>query len=770
MRSVAIILLAAFVGALGLYWSGASALAQPAAPPSAPRYFDPVSVEEKRIFDKIVERSYGSNTAQKEAARRVLNRQLLRTVPRFVPTVAGAGSVAAAGVGVAALGGLAVGVWGVVGMEIYYLPCWECQSSSVYASPEVRFAQGAMAAHSESGNGDRAQAWVTYASANRSAGNQVERAIYGQRRVNKWWTYGSGAGYTYSAQFPDITSLQWPGQIQAVQATPPSYARSANRTESYNHSGSVTYSISGTFQPGSNPASGQRVKTLCPSSPPAVCSSGGPLPTVEAGSWSGPKASTSPTIRTTADEGNRFINSVVADPEAPVVVPEEAPDPDSPPDESTPMPAEMPPDPFEDPEGDPDKDGQPNRTDPDPEGDQDPDGDGDPNEHRPTAPWPATDDPEGDGDPDGDGDPNETNPYPDPPPLPDDDPNADPDEDGEPNTTDPDDDGDGIPDEEDPEPYTPTQPGELPDDHRYADPDEDGEPNRTDPDDDGDGFPDEADPEPVNPAVPADDVDDDDDGIPDRDDPAEKERLKPYAVPISPVGAPDQDGDGYSDEQDPKPAEPLVPDPDHDNDGTPNKTDRNDDMDRRIEPQPDPANPTEPGDPVDPNNPSRPGNPGDPAVAGEPANPSERPWNPPTDQAPMDPGDTSNPNVPETPDAGADPVPGEPGWPEAGGGGGGGDETAACETIQPYRFDLPELQLFNVFPFSLILKAWLLFQSLVATPERPSFDLPMFGTVTVPPAMDAGIGWFRAAVTVTFLMGMCFMFYRSISGAGGGGS
>lgn len=94
---------------------------------------------------------------------------------------------------------------------------------------------------------------------------------------------------------------------------------------------------------------------------------------------------------------------------------------------------------------------------------------------------------------------------------------------------------------------------------------------------------------------------------------------------------------------------------------------------------------------------------------------------------------------------------------------------ARCNTA-PYKFALPKLQLFEVFPFSLVYKAWTLMQSLVATPERPSFSLPGFGTVTVPDSMDAGIEMFRGAVAVVMLIGMCFMFYRTISGAGGGGS
>jgi hypothetical protein len=425
---------------------------------------------------------------------------------------------------------------------------------------------------------------------------------------------------------------------------------------------------------------------------------------------------------------------------------------------------------FDDPYGDPDQDGDPNHTDPDD------DGDGKPDETDP-QPWvaPLPDSPEGDpdgdgipnvDDPDDDGDgiPDEYDPAPytptNPQDLPLEHPYADPDGDGIPNKDDTDDDGDGIPDEVDPAPYTPTNPQDLPDEHPYADPDQDGTPNKDDLDDDGDGIPDEVDPNPYDPTNPdlqpddpyadpdgdgipnRDDTDDDGDGVPDVDDPAPYDPTVPGPEPDP---TQDTDGDGYPDVNDPAPNDPTVPmeDPyqDADGDGWPNWND--------------PA----PNDPTVPT--------GDPTTDTDGDG-----WPDFNDPAPNDPtvptGDpTLDTDGDGTPD-GSDPAPNDPNNP-TGGGGGGGEDPGVCPVQKPYNFDVPRLRLFNVFPFSLVLKAWNIMQSLVMPPQRPVFNVPLMGQLTVSDEIDAHVQTIKTAIAMVLFIGMLFWFWRMITGKGADG-
>lgn len=424
----------------------------------------------------------------------------------------------------------------------------------------------------------------------------------------------------------------------------------------------------------------------------------------------------------TSDE---LYDAVVADPETcPVENPGEV-CPDYPPDwDDYPI---APVDPTED----PDDDGVPNVDDPDDDGDGVPDVD-DPAPYNPTVPAPNTT-PDRD-DEDGDGIPDTDDPYPYDPTHPEDAPSSDPDEDGIPNVDDPDDDNDGIPDEDDPEPYTPTDPGEMPDDSPFGDPDEDGDPNRLDRDDDGDGG----------------------------EDWKDEERFVPLAIPWGDPGQPDEDEDGVPTIEDPWPGNPFAPaDPglDEDEDGIPDFQD------------PKPTDTEVPWAPPNPYSAPSPGAPGDPGP-NSPNQPGQDtiPENPPNTEYPTNPGwrgtepvaDPTNPTAPGEPISRGEPddptIPGSPDPPRDGG---------TCPSTRAPNLDLPEVPLEDVFPFSLLLYAWDALGDLVGAPAAPEFDFPEpIGTVTVPASADAAMGIIRGIIGFVTVSGMCFFFYRHISGKG----
>ena len=613
--------------------------------------------------------------------------------------------------GVAAAGAGAVGVWGVVGLELYYLPCWTCSQQVISAESEWSISDGAFAATYQGSNGDVVDAMLTYGGARRENGSTIASAT-AVRQVRKWAKicFSNGECAVEATTVPVL--LKNDNLTDSLFTTPRgTYPESSSDLPRYARVGSATSTAPGTgpafVSMTSRPLVGTQEYVMCESGAP--CSSK-KFPSVESGSWnaSGPR---SDSFSSSPVEGQQFINAVVADPEAPTVdpdAPQTDPDPNWDPNTDPFSPLY---DPFADPEGDPDHDGIPNKDDDDPEGDGDPDGDGDPNEHRPLAPWPATDDPEQDGDPDGDGDPNETNPYVSPAPLPIDDPDSDPDGDGIPNKDDDDDDGDGVPDADDPAPYDPTIPGSDPGGDPGGDP-------AGDPDTDGDGVPDTIDPHPNDPLRPAEWVDGDRDGdfIPDTRDPAPDDPTVPDPTdPPSRKG--DLDRDGVPNQHDPYPDDPALPQGspsgDLDEDGIPNRHD------------PDPYRRSQPS-----------GGPG---------------------------GDADGDGIPNS----DDPYPNDPNEPNEPGSEGG-----ICPAYKPYKFEIPKLKLLNVFPFSLVLKAWNIMQSLVMPPERPVFKVPLMGDLTVSDSIDAQVQTVKTAISVVLFIGMLFWFWRMVTGKGsdGGGS
>ena len=92
-----------------------------------------------------------------------------------------------------------------------------------------------------------------------------------------------------------------------------------------------------------------------------------------------------------------------------------------------------------------------------------------------------------------------------------------------------------------------------------------------------------------------------------------------------------------------------------------------------------------------------------------------------------------------------------------------------CKVIKGYKFDLPKLELFNVFPFSLVLKAWNVMQSLVAPPERPVFRVPLMGDLTVSDGIDQQVQVIKTAISVVMFVGMLFWFWRMVTGRGSDG-
>jgi hypothetical protein len=109
--------------------------------------------------------------------------------------------------------------------------------------------------------------------------------------------------------------------------------------------------------------------------------------------------------------------------------------------------------------------------------------------------------------------------------------------------------------------------------------------------------------------------------------------------------------------------------------------------------------------------------------------------------------------------------------PNAGPGGSGTTNQGpdGCASPRTMTFDLPEIPLQDHFPFSLMLKAWDWMSMLVSTPSAPSFTLPMFGTISPPPAMNSVASAVRTVIGLVVGIGMSFWFYRYITGKGSDG-
>lgn len=780
------------LGALNV--GDADAFAPPSPPVgNPPASYQPISDATERAFWKIVEASrgsgYGADPAKKQIAQEILSRQLVRTTPNLAGRVAARGGLITA----------AAAAWTVVGLELYYLPCWSCGSEQVNVAAQLRRAPGAIGglrvgpfSGSQSG---QTEGYMTYVGGHRNAnGTDAYQEVYGMIHVTRWLRTVTGTGNTlWQAQMPSLQgtssflgdvynpsslSITEPG---TTDVTPPSYKRYHQRV----WTGTTTNTMSARMQSYQEYPGGPSVTTsvvICPAGTVA-CTFSKTYPVIQTGEWGGPMPSSNP-FKIPAHEGNDLIQSVVLDPEAPEVLPEEdlpplpEPDPDWDPntDPFSPLPL-----PTEDPLGDPDGDDVPNKDDDDPEGDEDPDEDGDPNEHPRPAPWPAPDDPEEDGDPDHDGNPDETD-TPVPNELPNDDPNADPDEDGEPNKTDPDNDDDGIPDEDDPAPNIPTDPDQLPDDHPYGDPDGDDVPNKDDDDDDGDGAPDEVDPNPYDPDPDTDgdgdidplDPDDDGDGIPDEVDPH----------PLDPDT--DTDGDQEPDETDPDPDDPTDPNPDNepgpdtdtDGDGEPDATDPDDDNDGL----PDEVDP-DPDDPTDPNTDGQPDmdedgipDPWDPDIDGDgipnetdpdpddKTDPDDTPENQPDPTA--DPDGDGDPNETDPDDDGdnvpdeTDPDPDDPTDPEP------QSPPGECNVTPPNNhFDedgRPHAS--SLFPFNLLIMAVDMLNTLDAPPETPTLPAWWQGGDEVSlSSLDGVASACRQLLAVVGIIGCGFMCYQLIS-------
>jgi hypothetical protein len=788
-RSVLTIVAALLVGGLALFMAGPPAYAY-TPPPGLPPTFNPVTPQELEYAKQIFDAMTNPDAAKAAKSKEIVRRNFVRTMPRLAPKVITKGGLATA----------AAGTWAIVGLELYFLPCWECSAQTLTVQPETKLASNAMTSFWQDPQ-TRGSATINSGStlvvtsygAKKDTSNQVYAWVYGVVNVEKVRVTTNTSGTTYSTGIiPDIGFQGLTLNTTYVAASPFGNsvsgstlpARSYTGKESVGPTGwpsSAAYvRVTGMFmsQPSNEPTN--KLLQVCSGGTAAsgTCVGDVDAPTIEFDEMPYGGSATDPLAATPA-EGSSFINSVVADPEAPEVLPDEdqplqEPDPDWDPNTDPFSPLF---DPFEDPEGDPDDDGIPNKDDPDPEGDEDPDEDGNPNEHPPIAPWPETDDPEEDGDPDGDGDPDETDPAIQPDPydpandpdgdpdddgipneddpdpatptdpttLPDDHPYADPDEDGDPNHTDPDDDNDGIPDEDDPAPTAPTDPGSLPSTHPYADPDEDGTPNHTDPDDDGDGVPDTEDPAPHNPTEPTDapNADPDEDGEPNVTDPDDDGDEVPDTIdpepntPESPGrwSTQDADEDGAPDPYDPSPSDPAEPadgaDGDPDSDGVPNRH-----------------------DPY-PNNPARPS--GEPSEdLDEDGTPNHYDPDPYRDAEPTG-GPGADADGDGTPNS-SDPAPNDEAVPPP-------TETAGCPVAPDPTFDVPEIPLDDIFPFNLIIWVWGALGQLEGTPQAPAFDTPV-GYVDVGPTFDPFIGMIRAGIGLFAICGMLLWFYRYITGKG----
>lgn len=680
------------------------------------------------------------STETQTKARNIVQRQLLKSAPRF------AGST----LGKTGLVGAAAGVWTVVGLELYYLPCWECDGRSIQVASQQKVADGAFVARwreylgSSYGQTDGVS-FVTYASAKRDSSNLLKTELYTTNKVLRWGYYFNGVEHSWRANVGSVgmySSANDPTDVSKTGAnlsSAPNYERYRSRPGSATFAGQVMLEAT----TGNNGSYSFQRKQMCAYQGP--CVGGVSFPTVESGTMTqGSLGGDASPFKTTASEGNQFISSVVADPET-----ETLPIPDYPPNwDDLPDP---PADPYENPDADPDKDGTPNRTDDDPEGDGDPDGDGNPNEHPRVTPYPENPDTDGDGvpdttDPDDDNDglPDTEDPNPyvaDPPP--------DADKDGDPDSTDPDDDNDGIPETDDPEPKTPTNPATLPKDHPYADPDEDGTPNKDDPDNDGDGTPDTEDPEPNNPEVGAPDLDKD--GIPDKSDGDqdgdgvpdwEDIERRTQAVPNQ---TPDGDDDGVPDWSDPWPGNPYAPaDPtkDGDSDDVPDYKD------------PEPAQPNVPMSPWPSGSPGDvPSNPGEPNMTANPTNPnhppsSSTPAQPTDPSSPLDPNAPINPSAPENP--------GEPGGPPGEGDG--------CPVARESAFKLPTIEVASVFPFNLVIWCYGAVASLHKPPSAPEWEVPFLGTMNLS-TQEGLFGAVRTVLTSLILIALVMGWYSYIKGS-----
>jgi hypothetical protein len=94
-------------------------------------------------------------------------------------------------------------------------------------------------------------------------------------------------------------------------------------------------------------------------------------------------------------------------------------------------------------------------------------------------------------------------------------------------------------------------------------------------------------------------------------------------------------------------------------------------------------------------------------------------------------------------------------------------EGSTCPIPYQATFELPEMRLGSVFPFSLVLWLWDALGDLSGPPVAPSFDLGGFGTITVPAAANGAVSVVRNTISFAVACGMMLLFYRLITGKGG---
>jgi hypothetical protein len=294
-------------------------------PATAPKYFDPVTRKEADIFKKIIEASYGDDSTRRQAARNVLRRSLQTSAPRMVGTVAGKGGLV----------GAAVGVWAVVGLEVVFLPCWECSSQTIPTGVDVAPAQGSILTYDTTGHSSTGTQttvgvvshveWVVRNDGKAEAGCTVSAYVKNWEEVtNRYGTFyysgqvGCRVGFvgpllTADSSPSDVTLKPRPlldvsGTTQGVVSAVPPYDQVESRVR----------------------GSWESVRTL-PLSPGDHSYR---VPTWDVGEVrEGVPSPSTPVITMTPSEGTRFVNTVVADPQAPEVVPDEdiplyEPDPD----------------------------------------------------------------------------------------------------------------------------------------------------------------------------------------------------------------------------------------------------------------------------------------------------------------------------------------------------------------------------------------------------------------------------------------------------------
>lgn len=173
-RSVAVVLVALVVAALvALFVAGEPSLAREPTPTCSPAncVTKPHEVEQ---IKRAIEATKSTNEAERIAARAFVRKHFYKALPRLAPAVLKKPLLTAA-----------AGAWTVVGLELYYLPCWECGERSVKYGAEVALHPDAISGFSRDSDGTvNAQGWVTRYKYSRtySAAIDTEYSLVGYTR------------------------------------------------------------------------------------------------------------------------------------------------------------------------------------------------------------------------------------------------------------------------------------------------------------------------------------------------------------------------------------------------------------------------------------------------------------------------------------------------------------------------------------------------------------------------------------------------------------